>query len=109
MAEEFNPTQFAIEALINAGAHEQAAKLALKVSKQSGGNSIDAYVASVQGGAAPVAPAATLEQQWKAAESEGRMLKLSELRSLTLDQMGDLNQNHKPLLDASLKSLKVDE
>jgi len=38
MAEEFNPTQFAIESLITAGAHEQAAQLALKVSKRAAKN-----------------------------------------------------------------------
>ena len=35
MSEEFNPTQFAIESLIAAGAHEQAATLALKMTKQA--------------------------------------------------------------------------
>jgi hypothetical protein len=45
-------------------------------------------------------------EQWKAADSEGRLLPHSHLRSLTLDQMGDLHQTHKDLLFRSMESLK---
>ena len=105
MAKAPDPVTHMIDTLVAAGDHAGARAFALEAARLStpaGGNPIE-------GGAAPGAPAATLAQQWKAAETEGRTLPLSHLKALTLDEMGDLSHNHKPLLEASLKNLKVGE
>jgi hypothetical protein len=98
--------RYAIDAAIASGDVKGAGRIAIAASR--GGSRLDEYVASQaqQGGAPPAAPTPTLAEQWKAADSEGRLLPHSHLRSLTLDQMGDLHQTHKDLLFRSMESLK---
>jgi hypothetical protein len=87
MADEaFNPTQFAIESLIAAGAHEQAAKLALKVSKQAQ--------------TAPVAPAST-------APDPNRLIDYKTLRGMTIQEMTDLQIEEPKVVQRSLEALRA--
>jgi hypothetical protein len=83
--EAFNPTQFAIESLIAAGAHEQAAKLALKVSKQAQ--------------LAP-APAATTPDP-------DRLLTYKEMRSMSVGEMGALQHAEPHVVERSLRALEA--
>jgi hypothetical protein len=91
-----SPTRDAVKALADAGMHEQAAALAIKYLKN------DPATATPAPGAPGSLPAA-----WKAAEESGATLGLKHLRSLTVDQMGDLHANHKDLLYRSMESLKA--
>jgi hypothetical protein len=100
--------QFTIEKLIEAGHIDAASKLARQAAKSSGPSRIEEYEASVRGTAA-AGPALTPEQVWKAADESGENLKLSYLRTLTVDQFGDLKQAHKELLERSMKFLKKGE
>jgi hypothetical protein len=90
----------ALEVLNNQGLYQQASELALKAARRE---------SKAAATAAPAGGALTLKAAWKSAEETDGVLGLKHLRSLTGDQMGELQRDHRDLLDRSMTQLKAGE
>ena len=98
-----DPLKYTIASLIAAGQFDAASKLARQAAKRSAAEPAPTGAGSA---ASPDAPT-TLSQAWKAAEASGATLGLKHLRSISVEDMGELRHKHPDLLERSLQSLEA--